>query len=155
MHLFAFHRRVGFLPHENMLLLFNYKIHTTRFRGLNVGQKSVEQCFLLPSSNSEKVFFSGGLLIAAAGRMEVYCCVLFGSIFTWSVGYKINQSSSFAPGTFYSSSTLLFPLTVSFNVLVVYLEDGSFLTIFNRSILQSVSIFFTPPSFACSCRRYA
>lgn len=44
---------------------------------------------------------------------------------------------------FFLFDALLFPLlTVTFNFLVVYLEDGSFLTIFNRSILQSVSIFF-------------
>lgn len=60
------------------------------------------------------------------------------------VGYKINRRR--LPKERFSSSSLslLFPLTsVTFKFLVVYLEDGSFVvfTIFNRSILQSVSIF--------------
>lgn len=41
-------------------------------------------------SASEKVF--GGVLDSCSRTTEgVYCCVLFGSIFTWSVGYKINR----------------------------------------------------------------
>lgn len=71
--------------------------------------------------------------------------MLFGFAFSLGRCWLQNQSSSFAQGTvLFFLSSLLFPLTsVTFKFLVVYLEDGSFVvfTIFNRSILQSVSIF--------------
>lgn len=145
MHLVAFNRRVGFPSRTKICFYSSVARFTTRSRGLNVGQKSVEQCFLLPSSNSDKAFWGNvGFLIADSrtnGGVVLLCAV---RLFRFSLGRLVTKSIVVVcprNGLTYSSS-LLFPLTVTFKLFVVYLEDGSFFTIFNRSILQSVSIFF-------------